>query len=54
MTTVTLTLTQNNFTIGTSTSSSSSSSSTVLDQSAAYSYVVPIDPMDELQCESCQ
>ena len=49
-----LTLTQNNFTIGTSTSSSSSSSSTVLDQSAAYSYVVPIDPMDELQCESCQ
>jgi len=54
VTTVTLTLTQNNFTIGTSTSSSSSSSSTVLDQSAAYSYVVPIDPMDELQCESCQ
>lgn len=55
MTTVTLTLTQNNFTSGTSTGTgSSSTSSTALDQSAAYSYVVPIDPMDELQCESCQ
>jgi hypothetical protein len=54
VTTVTLTLTQNNFTSGTSTGTSTSTSSTALDQSAAYSYVVPIDPMDELQCESCQ
>jgi hypothetical protein len=52
VTTVTLTLTQNNFTGGTSTGTGTSS--TALDQSAAHSYVVPIDPMDELQCESCQ
>jgi hypothetical protein len=51
----TVTLTQNSFTSGISTSgSSSNTSSTALDQSAAYSYVVPIDPMDELHCESCQ